>query len=84
MSLKQGDATYMKDRSMLQINGNQSLEYGTNLWVLLICECDLYAKIYGSSSLLLMPKDAYSPSSHLDAQSLGAPDIGSTEFCCDT
>ena len=48
MRLKQGGATYVRDRNMLQTNGKQSLGTGSNFWVRLKCECDLYAKIYGN------------------------------------
>ncbi len=48
MRLKQGGATYVRDRNMLQTNGKQSLGTGSNIWVRLIGECDLYAKIYGN------------------------------------
>ena len=34
---------------MLYVNGQIFLETVSNLWVRLIGECDLYAKIYGKS-----------------------------------
>ena len=34
----------------MQVNGQQFLKVGLCLWVRLICECDLYAKIYGTSA----------------------------------
>ena len=40
-------ATYMRDRIIMGINGQQFLDIQARLWVRLICECDLYAKIYG-------------------------------------
>ena len=49
MNLKQEGATYMRDRNMLEVSRDQFFETGSNLWVRLICECDLYAKIYSNS-----------------------------------
>ena len=37
---------------MLQFNGQQSLETGSDLGERLIFECDLYAKIYGTSTFV--------------------------------
>ena len=38
----------MRDRNILEVNGQQSLDIRPRLGVRLICECDLYAKIYGT------------------------------------
>ena len=38
----------MRDTIIMEVNGQQSLHIQARLWVRLICECDLYAKIYGS------------------------------------
>ena len=45
----------MRDTIIMEVNGQRSLDIQTRLWVRLICECDLYAKIYGK----LDCKDAY-------------------------
>ena len=39
--------TYMTDRNIMQVSGQQILNIWLRLWVQLICECDLYAKIQG-------------------------------------
>ena len=39
----------MRDKNIMQGNGHQFLKIGLCLWVRLICECDLYAKIYGTA-----------------------------------
>ena len=39
--------TSMRDTIIMKVNGQQSLGIQAGLWVQLICECDLYAKIYG-------------------------------------
>ena len=44
-------ATYMRGKNIVEVNGQQCVNIGPRLWVRLICECDLYAKIYGSKAL---------------------------------
>ena len=38
----------MRDTLIMEVNGQQFLDIQAKLWVGLICECDLYAKIYGT------------------------------------
>ena len=43
----------MQGANIMEINYYQSLMSGPRLLVRLICECDLYAKMYGSGQLNL-------------------------------
>ncbi len=63
---------------MVEVNGQQSVDTGPRLWVWLICECNLYVKIYGN--VLIFTENYFylymltvSPFSHLFFVALGEP-----------
>ena len=52
----------MRGRNIVKVKEQQSVDTGPILWVRLVCECNLYSKLYG----MYFPYDAFLPFQYLN------------------